>query len=323
MVVIGRFLLRAMSCGDARPAWRACFRPRAEETRERSWASLAPSRIASRNEISEPPNRHTLSEPSAVSRSRLQPPQKGSVIDEMKETEPSAPGQEKVRATSCASVRRRRRPGWRCESAASSSADGTSFASDQSLSSNGMNSMKRTSMGRARARAAKASTSCSFTPRITTQFSLSGLYPSASASSTARSTFASASRRVSSRKRPRCSVSSERLSLSRPAACSEGSNLDKATPLVVIAIWRSPSGLSPSSAPTTAARSGRTVGSPPVRRILSTPARTKRAARRSSSSAERSRRASVSDTPSAGMQYVQRSEQRSVSEMRRYVWRRP
>jgi len=60
-----------------------------------------------------------------------------------------------------------------------------------------------------------------------------------------------------------------------------------------------------------------------VRRILSTPARTKRAARRSSSSAERSRRASVSDTPSAGMQYVQRSEQRSVSEMRRYVWRRP
>ena len=42
----------------------------------------------------------------------------------------------------------------------------TSFESDQSLSSNGMNSMKRTSMGRARASAAKASTSCSFTPGV-------------------------------------------------------------------------------------------------------------------------------------------------------------
>ena len=45
-------------------------------------------------EISEPQDRLTLSDPSAVSRSRLQPPQKGSVIDEMKETDPSAPGQE-------------------------------------------------------------------------------------------------------------------------------------------------------------------------------------------------------------------------------------
>ena len=45
-------------------------------------------------EISEPPDSFTLSDPSAVSRSRLQPPQKGSVIDEMKETDPSAPGQE-------------------------------------------------------------------------------------------------------------------------------------------------------------------------------------------------------------------------------------
>ena len=42
--------------------------------------------------------------PSAVSRSRLQPPQKGLVIDETNETCPAAPGSRHDVATSCLSV---------------------------------------------------------------------------------------------------------------------------------------------------------------------------------------------------------------------------
>lgn len=121
MVVIGRLLPNAIAC---MPACAACFpanachkherheqisgpsggirneiaplvrglRRRTDATSWRMSASLAPARSASRSDSSASPKRHTLSAPSAVSRSRLQPAQNGCVIDAMKDTEPSAPG---------------------------------------------------------------------------------------------------------------------------------------------------------------------------------------------------------------------------------------
>eukprot|EP00966_Prymnesium_polylepis_P274780 6348922-Prymnesium_polylepis.1 len=73
-------------------------------------------------------------------------------------------------------------------------------------------------MGRSRAMLAKSTSSCSFTPAISTQLTLSGVYPSSIARSIAERTRERPSRRVRRAKRARSSVSSERLSRSSPAA---------------------------------------------------------------------------------------------------------
>ena len=77
------------------------------------------------------------------------------------------------------------------------------------------------------------------------------------------------------------------------------------------------------SARTTSTTSGRSSGSPPVSRTSRTPSPTATRASRTSSSVLSSVGPLSHGTPSAGMQYVQRSEQRSVSEMRRSRCTRP
>ena len=95
--------------------------------------------------------------------------------------------------------------------------------------------------------------------------------------------------------------------------------LRKVAPLVVSAM----SGVSPFDSRNDASLSisngkwARTVGSPPVRRMLSMLNRsTKIRAMRSISSKVRTSERSSHTNPSAGMQYVQRKLHRSVTEMR-------
>mmetsp|Transcript_15484 Transcript_15484/g.39969 ORF Transcript_15484/g.39969 Transcript_15484/m.39969 type:complete len:300 (+) Transcript_15484:361-1260(+) len=299
MVVIGRFFVAAISC---MPACAACLRPSASATRSSSSASVAPSRIASRSETSDEPKRQTLRLPSAVSRRRLQPAQKGCVIEAMNDKEPAAPGSRYETATSCGGVGSLARPGCASRSRPSIASSGTIVSDDHLLPSKGMYSMKRTSIGFSRDSCANASSSSSFVPAIRTTLSLRGAIPSSRARSIASSTRASPSRRVSCTKRWRSSVSSERLSRSSPLLTSFGNLRGRAMPLLVIAIWRRPIGRSSLSALTISGRSGRTVGSPPVSRILSTPARTKSLAIRSVSSVVSKRDDGVRFTPSSGMQ---------------------
>ena len=70
---------------------------------------------------------HLAGLPSAVRRSRLQPPQKGEVIDETKETCPCAPGSRQLVATSCRSVAMGCRSGYASRSRPMASLKGTSL----------------------------------------------------------------------------------------------------------------------------------------------------------------------------------------------------
>ena len=107
----------------------------------------------------------------------------------------------------------------------------------------------------------------------------------------------------------------------RPASASLRAERSSVTPLVVSEI--SGAGRRATSRPTITSRSGCTSGSPPVSRMLVIPRSTNSAARRTNSSSV-SRWAFVNQSsPSAGMQYVHRSEHRSVSETRRSVATRP
>mmetsp|Transcript_5935 Transcript_5935/g.21183 ORF Transcript_5935/g.21183 Transcript_5935/m.21183 type:complete len:315 (-) Transcript_5935:277-1221(-) len=184
-----------------------------------------------------------------------------------------------------------------------------------------MYSMKRTSTGFVRVISTKSPTSSSLTPFITTTFTLTDGMPSATASSIDFSTRSKPCRRVSAANFLASSVSRLMLSPVTPAARSRGSRRDSTRPLVVM-----PSPCRPGSAASCAQMSmasRRTSGSPPVSRILVTPACTNSAARRTISSLVSRCDASDSVTPSAGMQYRHRRLHRSVSEMRRYVCSRP
>mmetsp|Transcript_902 Transcript_902/g.1878 ORF Transcript_902/g.1878 Transcript_902/m.1878 type:complete len:286 (+) Transcript_902:415-1272(+) len=284
------------------PAWAACLRESAPDTISSSSMSDAPSRIASRSETSADPKRQTLSEPSAVSRKRLQPAQNGCVMDAMKETLPTASGIMYDTATSFAGVRSLASPGYACFSRSSIASSVTIVSDDQRLPSKGMYSMKRTSIERTRDISANSSSSSSLVPAMRTQLTFRGSRPRESARSIASNTRWSPSRRVRSIKRWRSSVSSDRLSRSSPLATSDGSIRGRAMPLDVIAIWRRPNGRSSFRAETISGRSRRTVGSPPVNRILSTPAPTNSRASRNVSSAVSSLEAGERSTPSAGMQ---------------------
>ena len=74
---------------------------------------------------------------------------------------------------------------------------------------------------------------------------------------------------------------------------------------------------------TMSTRSGRSSGSPPVRRTSVTPAETAIATIRTSSSADSRSGLGSQATPSAGMQYVHRRLQRSITDTRKSVWIRP
>ena len=139
------------------------------------------------------------------------------------------------------------------------------------------------------------------------------------------STSSSRSRRVRSRNRSRRSVSSEMLRRRSPASMRPGSSSGSRMPFVVIASSTgSPSGPSiDARRRTTSTMSVRSSGSPPVRRNVVMPAAAATRATRSISSRVRMLDWASHSLPCSGMQYVQRSEQRSVSEMRRSRCTRP
>mmetsp|Transcript_13857 Transcript_13857/g.40160 ORF Transcript_13857/g.40160 Transcript_13857/m.40160 type:complete len:234 (-) Transcript_13857:71-772(-) len=193
---------------------------------------------------------------------------------------------------------------------------GTILLSDHTFPSNGMYSMKRTLIGRSTVRRTKSATSSSFTPRINTTLSLTGSKPASSAACSAASTRGTPpSRRASAAKRSGRSVSRLTFNAFKPAADSSGSMRASAMPLEVMPTVEMPG--RERSRRTTSTRSRRTVGSPPVKRILLTPPSASSLAIRKISSAVSSRDAGVRSTPSAGIQYVQRRLQRSVRLIRR------
>jgi hypothetical protein len=89
-------------------------------------------------------------------------------------------------------------PGCAAATTARISAYGTILRAAQALPSKGMYSMKRTLTLSCRVSATKSSSSSSFTPRMTTQFTLTGAKPSASAVRMEASTRSWPARRVSS-----------------------------------------------------------------------------------------------------------------------------
>ena len=107
----------------------------------------------------------------------------------------------------------------------------------------------------------------------------------------------------------------------KPALNNGFASLESASPLVVmdkiggfsIADMRE----------TISTMSGRSSGSPPVRRISSIPCETPTSMMEINSSVVRSSSDGNHAAKSCGMQYVQRKLQRSVSETRRSLWPRP
>mmetsp|Transcript_12185 Transcript_12185/g.20799 ORF Transcript_12185/g.20799 Transcript_12185/m.20799 type:complete len:201 (-) Transcript_12185:518-1120(-) len=117
------------------------------------------------------------------------------------------------------------------------------------------------------------------------------------------------------------SVSSEIFSLVTPFFAKCSNFLRSTIPFDV-----TPNVLTPSTLPITetiSSKSFRTVGSPPVNRILFTPRATNRFVSRSISWMVSSFSDGVKGTPSSGMQYKQRRLHFSVSDKRRYVCSRP
>ena len=159
-------------------------------------------------------------------------------------------------------VRRGTHPGCAAATVARISAYGTILRAAQALPSKGMYSMKRTLMSASRVSATKSSSSSSFTPRITTQFTLTGAKPAASAARMEASTRSWPVRRVSSSNLAGTSVSKLMFTAVIPALRSAGSFLASTMPLEVIPKSRSPGSLP--SRVAMSSKSARTVGSPPA-----------------------------------------------------------
>ena len=159
-------------------------------------------------------------------------------------------------------VRGETHPGCAAATVVRISAYGTILRAAQALPSKGMYSMKRTLMSASRVSATKSSSSSSFTPRITTQFTFTGAKPAASAARTEASTRSWPVRRVSSSNLAGTSVSRLMFTAVMPALRSAGSFLASTMPLEVM-----PKSRNPDSRPRRVAmssRSARTVGSPPA-----------------------------------------------------------
>ena len=282
-------------------------------------SSPAPERSNSRRSCSSTANRQFRNMPSAVSRTRSQLPQNASVTLAITPNEPF--------------------PSAYCHTAAgelerSTGASGNALPTVATISSRvttlsllhersasrGMNSMNRTSKPLSRPNRAKSTISSSLMPRIITALTFTGFSPAARAASIPSSTRSRSFRRVSSSNRSGRRESREMLIRRSPAAASLSARRPKVAPLVV----RARSTFKAASFSTSTGKLARTVGSPPVRRMLSIPRRStiNLAMRSISSKVSRSSRGSQS-SPSAGMQYVQRKLHRSVTEMRKSRCTRP
>src|SRR5579875_3711918 len=191
--------------------------------------------------------------------------------------------------------------------AATVSAAGTTWSMVQPPeASRGMNSMNRGCTPFSLPKVAKSTASSSLRPRTVTTLSLTGSIPASRAASIPSSTRGSWSLLVTSAKRSGRSESQEMLTRRRPAARRSPASSRRVAPLVVMA--RSTGSpvegtFSPASISTRTGRWARTVGSPPVRRMDSTPRRSTqtRATRPISSKVSSSSRGSQ-DIPSSGMQ---------------------
>ena len=118
--------------------------------------------------------------------------------------------------------------GWTRSMASRISADGTTLARSHFCSaSRGMYSMNRTSYPDRRENRAKSTTSSSFVPAITTQFSLIGVRPAVSAARSPVITWSSASRRVISANRCRIRESHDTVTRSNPARASGSASLSR------------------------------------------------------------------------------------------------
>lgn len=157
---------------------------------------------------------------------------------------------------------------------------------------------------------------------ISTALILSGASPASCAARIPVSTDSRRSRRVSSAKCRRSIVSSETLTRESPARARPTARCSRPTALVVI-----DSGIPGTSSlhpATITSRSRRRSGSPPVNRTSRIPRRcTATPTSRMISSAVSRSRAGIAGSPSAGMQYVHRSEHFSVIDTRRSRATRP
>ena len=168
--------------------------------------------------------------------------------------------------------------------------------------------------------------SSSFRPRSSTVLILTGVRPTAAAAARPANTSCRRSLPVIRANLDRSRVSREMLTRSRPADLRSAAQLARPTPLVVIVVCgRSPDAVrSALVAARMRSRPRRSRGSPPVSRTWVTPrSRTAMVISRITSSSVSSRWAGRQGSPSGGMQYVQRSEQRSVRLTRRSVPTRP
>mmetsp|Transcript_24952 Transcript_24952/g.42704 ORF Transcript_24952/g.42704 Transcript_24952/m.42704 type:complete len:213 (+) Transcript_24952:543-1181(+) len=183
-----------------------------------------------------------------------------------------------------------------------------------------MNSMNRTAIGLSFVSAMKSAISESLIPFMTTQLTLVSRLCSRAASM-ALSTCFKPLRRATNSNLSSCIVSSEMFTVRTPAAARASIFRDRRSPFVVMASCRTP-GVAPISEQISSIF-GYTKGSPPVRRIFETPNCTKSLLSLKISSWVNKLELGVNSIPSAGMQYWQRRLQRSVREIRRYVWFRP
>ncbi len=161
------------------------------------------------------------------------------------------------------------------------SAAGTTSSSRQPLVvPTSMYSMNRSTCPVCRKCAAIGRMDCSFTPRRTTMFTLTGASPAAAAAAMAASTRATGNRaslNMSSSSESRLTVTRR-----RPAAASAVALPASSAPLVVRAMSWTPS--MAASIATSFSRSRRSSGSPPVSRSLRTPSPAKTRASRANSS---------------------------------------
>mmetsp|Transcript_2787 Transcript_2787/g.4645 ORF Transcript_2787/g.4645 Transcript_2787/m.4645 type:complete len:303 (-) Transcript_2787:755-1663(-) len=249
-------------------------------------SSVYPSRMGLSKLVSSDPNKHTLKLPSAISLNLLHEPQKCSVMEVTKDTSPLKPSTLKSFATAFLS----QAVLWRTPKWSSIlflvTLYGSILSKDHTFPWNGIHSMKRTLRGLSFVSSTKSSTSSSFTPFITTKFTLSFSMDCSSALSITPNTLL----------RPFdgllviCSnlsglkVSRDRFRCVSPACVSWGNMRCKIIPFDVIATCSSPCiSLSDRTISTTSFLS---VGSPPVSRIFFTPACTNSLAALSSSSVD-------------------------------------
>jgi len=208
------------------------------------------------------------------------------------------------------------------DSTSSNSAAGTMFSRCQASSaSSGICSMKRRRASCSSAQASSSGASASVS-RMSTALILSGANPAADAAAIPRSTTGSRSRRVRRVKCSRSTVSSDTFTRVSPAARSASARRSSPIPFVVIA--NGMPGAASALSRTISTRSPRVSGSPPVNLTSFTPnCRQPIPTRRAISGAVSSSSLGITGSPSAGMQYVQRSEHFSVIETRRSRATRP